>query len=183
MVSKLACLHQSAYAENAQVTDVRLQQTSTGIEIILETADGKPLQTFSAGYDRAFITDIITTQLRLPDGNTFRQDNPAPGIASITVTPLDTNSIRVKIITEAGVPNAQVPTRGRNFVVNLTDVSNNTATQPTPSRPTLPRFQKPESLCSLLGSATRLTPSIAYPFPLATRPLHSFPSWSPHRRN
>lgn len=53
---------QSAYAENAQVTSVRLQQTSTGIEIILETPDGKPLQGFSAGSDRTFITDIITTQ-------------------------------------------------------------------------------------------------------------------------
>jgi iron complex outermembrane receptor protein len=128
-----------ARAEFAEVTAVRINQTPSGIEIVLETKDGKPLQAFSASSGQTLITDIITTRLRLPGSDIFRADNPAPGIRSVQVTSLDANSIRVKVISEAGVPTAQVLTRDGALVLSLSAAPGTTAVRPTPGTvPTTP---------------------------------------------
>ncbi|MBW4678518.1 MAG: TonB-dependent receptor [Microcoleus vaginatus WJT46-NPBG5] len=130
-----------AKSEIAQVTNVRVNPTSSGLEVILETADGKPLQVFSYSYGETFVADVITTQLRLPAGNAFRQDNPAPGITSIEVIPLDTYSIRVIVTGETGVPTAQVSNSKQGLVLSLNPGTETTAQQPAPTRPTRPSQQ------------------------------------------
>lgn len=122
-------------AQVAQVTAVRLNQTPNGLQVILETQDGRPLQTFTASNGRILIADIITTQLRLPEGNSFRANNPAPGINSLEVIPLDTNSIRVKIVGETDTPVAQIQRSDRDFVLSINTTPGTTATRPTPIAP------------------------------------------------
>jgi hypothetical protein len=115
-----ALVAQPACASNiAQVTAVRLNPTSEGIEIILDTEDGRPLQVFSASFGETLQADVITAQLRLPGGNEFRQDKPAAGIASVTVTRLDNNSIRIKVIGERGQPVAQVIPGAAGLILRL----------------------------------------------------------------
>ncbi|HAZ44678.1 MAG TPA: TonB-dependent receptor [Cyanobacteria bacterium UBA11369] len=128
-------VNQPAQAQVSQVTKVRLNPTPSGIEVILETSDGKPLQTFSGSYGQTFFTDAITTRLSLPEGKLFRANNPAPGIASVTVAPLDANSIRVTIVSNAGVPTGRVSAGDRGLVVSVSP-TDQTAIQPTPSLPT-----------------------------------------------
>ncbi len=127
-----------AQAQVAQVTNVRLNQTPSGLQVILETQDGRPLQSFTASNGRIFIADIITTQLRLPDGNSFRANNPAPGINSVEVIPLDTNSIRVRIVSETDTPVAQIQRSDRDFILSVNTTPGTTATRPTPT-PTTPQ--------------------------------------------
>jgi iron complex outermembrane receptor protein len=122
----------------AQVTAVRLNPTSEGIEIILDTEDGRPLQVFSASFGETLQADVITAQLRLPGGNEFRQDKPAAGIASVTVTPLDNNSIRIKVIGERGQPVAQVIPGAAGLILGLKPTSDRTARTPAPA-PTTPQ--------------------------------------------
>ena len=122
----------------AQVTAVRLNPTSEGIEIILDTEDGRPLQVFSASFGETLQADVITAQLRLPGGNEFRQDKPAAGIASVTVTPLDNNSIRIKVIGERGQPVAQVIPGAAGLILGIKPTSDTTARTPAPT-PTTPR--------------------------------------------
>jgi iron complex outermembrane receptor protein len=122
----------------AQVTGVRLNPTSEGIEIILDTEDGRPLQVFSASFGETLQADVITAQLRLPGGNEFRQDKPAAGIASVTVTRLDNNSIRIKVIGERGQPVAQVIPGAAGLILSLKPTSDTTARTPAPT-PTTPR--------------------------------------------
>lgn len=124
-----------AKAQNAEVRAVKLNPTPSGLEVILETGSGRSLQTFSASSGRVFIADIITTRLDLPGGKDFRADNPAPGIASVTVTPLDANSIRVKVVSTAGVPTAQVVTRSQGLVLSLNTAPGTTAVRPAPVPP------------------------------------------------
>jgi iron complex outermembrane recepter protein len=122
----------------AQVTAVRLNPTSEGIEIILDTEDGRPLQVFSASFGETLQADVITAQLRLPGGNEFRQDKPAAGIASVTVTPLDNNSIRIKVIGETGQPVAQVIPGAAGLILSLKPTSDTTARTPAPGPTTQP---------------------------------------------
>ena len=122
----------------AQVKAVRLNPTSEGIEIILDTEDGRPLQVFSASFGETLQADVITAQLRLPGGNEFRQDKPAAGIASVTVTRLDNNSIRIKVVGERGQPVAQVIPGAAGLILSLKPTSDTTARTPAPAPTTQP---------------------------------------------
>lgn len=88
---------QPAWAAPTQVTNVRLNPTNTGMEIILETQAGDRPQVFAVPRGNSWVADVINAQLRLNEGTTFTRTNPAPGIASIAIAPLDTNSIRVTV--------------------------------------------------------------------------------------
>ncbi|MEG5173404.1 TonB-dependent receptor domain-containing protein [Microcoleus sp. B3-D7] len=132
-----AVVAQSACASNiAQVTGIRLNPTSEGIEIILDTEDGRPLQVFTTTFGETLQIDAITAQLRLPGGNEFRQDKPAAGIASVTVTPLDNNSIRIKVIGERGQPVARVIPNAAGLILSLQPTSQMTARPPAPAATT-----------------------------------------------
>jgi len=91
--------------EIVQVTAVRLDKTSTGIAVILETARGQPLQAQIQTEGNAIIADISNAVL---SGEGFRVDNPAAGISSITVTQRNANQIRVTVTSETGIPTAEV---------------------------------------------------------------------------
>jgi iron complex outermembrane receptor protein len=126
-----------AFAQIAQITQIRLSQTSNGLEVILETAEGKPLQAFTYTYGETLVADIITTQLRLDGTNTYRADNPAPGIASVEVFPLDAYSVRVRVTGTSAVPAAQIVEGTGNFVLSVRPGVGSTAVQPPVTPPTL----------------------------------------------
>jgi len=93
---------QPAWAAPTEVTAVRINQTNAGIEMTLETKGGKRPQVFAVPNGNSWMADIINTQLRLPDGTSFSQDNPAPGIALVTVKQQNANSIRVTVTGKNG---------------------------------------------------------------------------------
>ena len=76
---------QPASAQGIAVTNVQINQTQSGIELILESPTGKQPETFRTTYGETLIIDLINTQLQLPEGEQISQQNPAPGIASVEV--------------------------------------------------------------------------------------------------
>jgi type IV pilus assembly protein PilQ len=103
---------QPVSAQTSEITDVQLNPVDGGINVVLKTSSGSRPQVFTTKRGKSLVADIINTQLRLPQGNSFRQDNPAPGITSVVINQLDTNSIRVTVNGEKGVPNTQPVKRG-----------------------------------------------------------------------
>lgn len=99
---------QPAWAESAQITSVQLQQTNGGLEIILQTQGGDRPQIFTTRSSNRLVADLIDTQLNLPQGDTFRRSNPTSGIASVVLTPLDANSVRMVITGNNTAPSAQI---------------------------------------------------------------------------
>ncbi|WP_201278351.1 AMIN domain-containing protein [Scytonema millei] len=95
-----------AQQTSSQVTAVQLQQTDKGLEVILETPDGKSLQVFPSSFGKTFVANIPNAQLA--EGKTFRQENPSSGIASIAVTQQGTNSIRVTVTGTRDLPKVDV---------------------------------------------------------------------------
>lgn len=102
---------QPVLAQSAKVTSVKLSKTNRGLNLVLETSSGKRPQVFTSRRGNTFVADIINTQLQLPQGNAFRQDNPAPGVASVAVNQLDANSIRILVTGSKGAPNGQISDR------------------------------------------------------------------------
>ena len=74
-----------------QVVKVRLDDSENGLLVVLESTNGATAQTYTGSYGETLVIDVINTQLILPEGESFRQENPSAGIALVTVTPLDAN--------------------------------------------------------------------------------------------
>lgn len=108
---------QPAFAQVTQITEVKLSPTDGGISVMLKTSTGNKPQIFTTKRDNALVADIINTQLSLPKGQSFRQENPAPGIALVEVNQLDANSVRVKVTGVDEAPSNQPVIRKDN---NLT---------------------------------------------------------------
>jgi iron complex outermembrane receptor protein len=124
---------QPAWAQVAQVTAVQLNSTSSSLEILLSTAGGATTLVQSSRSQQRFVAEITNAQLALPQGNTFRQDNPTEEIASVTVTPLDANRIQVVVTGKTGAPIGQIFLRqGQGLVVRLAAPAE-TAEKPVPS--------------------------------------------------
>lgn len=110
------------WAAATQVTGVNVNASGAGIQVLLETNGGDRPQVFTVNRGTDVVADIVNTQLRLPDGQSFRQNNPAPGIASVVVTPLDANSIRVIVSGNGSAPEVQINQAAANGI-SLTYVS------------------------------------------------------------
>lgn len=118
-----------------QVTEVRLNPTQAGLEVILETADGQVLQANTRTEEKTLIADIANAQLALPDGQEFRAQNPFEGINLVTVTQVDGNSIRISITGQENLPTAGVVRSTSGLVLSVSTEKINiivTADQQTP---------------------------------------------------
>lgn len=89
---------QPSLAAAAQVTAVRLNQNGGELQLTLETkaGDAQP-QVFATNQGNNLVAEIANTQLNLNQGESFRQDNPMPGIDSVVVNQVNANSVRVTI--------------------------------------------------------------------------------------
>ena len=122
-----------AIGQVVEVTGVRVESTSTGLQIVLETTGDRLPQVFTSSFGETTIIDITNAQLRLTQGSSFRQDNPGEGIQSIAVTNLDSNSIRLTVTGTSAMPMVQAmdPTNPLTFEVRT---STDIADDPFPDR-------------------------------------------------
>ncbi|MFB2835084.1 AMIN domain-containing protein [Floridanema evergladense] len=113
---------QPVWAAPTQVTGVRVQPVGNSIQVILDTKEGDRPQIFTFNRQNLFVADITNTQLRLPQGQQFSQQNPAPGITAITVTQLAPNSIRLQVVGANAAPTGEIAakqSKGITFSVNM----------------------------------------------------------------
>ena len=120
-----------------EVTGVQLQETEEGLTIFLETSTGREPQTFRTTYGETLVIDLTNSRLRLPEGETFQQQNPASGIASIEVVQQYANTVRVKLVGETEVPSAEVGStdQGIAVTVNQEAIAQEPAEEPTTEPP------------------------------------------------
>ncbi|HBL14178.1 MAG TPA: general secretion pathway protein GspD [Cyanobacteria bacterium UBA11162] len=128
---------QPVWAVAAQVTGVRLNPRGETLELILETQSGdqRP-QIFPVNRGNDWVADIVNTQLTLPEGNTFRQDNPMPGITAVVVSQIDPNSIRVTVSGASSPPTGQIlQQESQTITLGITAAIANQAGVPIPVSP------------------------------------------------
>ncbi|WP_248277149.1 TonB-dependent siderophore receptor [Brasilonema octagenarum] len=108
-----------------QVTFVKANPTSKGLELVLQTSKAATLQLQNRTQvnSNSFIVDIPNAQLRAPGDRpfTFRSQKPIAGVTEITVTNFDANTIRVTVIGEASPPVVELfdsPKEGLIFSVS-----------------------------------------------------------------
>ena len=104
-----------------RVTGVEVNQTESGLELILKTSAGSerlvPL-ILPEGND--LVIDILDATLAFSIRNGVTETNPAPGINKITVNKANENSIRVRIAGANQTPNAEVLPGRDDLVLSVT---------------------------------------------------------------
>ncbi|HEY9847332.1 MAG TPA: AMIN domain-containing protein, partial [Candidatus Caenarcaniphilales bacterium] len=128
---------QPVWAATTVVTEIRLKPAERGIELVLNTKGNNRPPVFTFSRANSTVADLTDTQLRLPEGKIFRQDNPAPGITSVAVSQSNPNTIRVIVSGSAKAPAAQVMRReGPGVILGFKQVSSSTIAQAnTPAAP------------------------------------------------
>lgn len=130
---------QPAWAQVTQVTGVQLKPTPSGLEVILNTADGATPQIFTSRSNQTLILNVSNAQLRLSSGNEFRADKPVEGIAEVTAINLNANSIQVRVTGSAGLLTVEVfESDEEGLIFSLT------ATPQTAEVPSAPAPETPE---------------------------------------
>jgi type IV pilus assembly protein PilQ len=109
-------LVQPAWAQSTAITNVEVISSGGGIQLVLQTSGGEAPQVFTINRGNDVVADLVNTTLKLREGGSFRQNNPAPGIASIVVTPLDSNSVRVIVSGSGSAPNVDIAERSPNRI-------------------------------------------------------------------
>ncbi|MGC9504954.1 AMIN domain-containing protein [Baaleninema sp.] len=133
-----------ALANPTEVTSIEVRQTPSGMMLMMDTANGDRPQIFLVRRGESIVADLINTKLRLPQGNGYSQRDPSPGIASVVVTPLDSNSTRVVVTGYGTPPNGEiVQEASRGIVLNYS--ADATAAQSQPSAPPPGIAQRPQA--------------------------------------
>jgi iron complex outermembrane recepter protein len=114
-----------------RVTGVELNQTESGLELVLKTAaGGQKLVPLILPEGNDLVIDILDATLAFAIRNGITELDPAPGITQVTVNPAPENSIRVRITGETQTPSAEVVTGRNDLVLSITPEK--TTTQQTP---------------------------------------------------
>lgn len=174
---------QPASAQSAKVTSVKINQTNNGLNVVLETSSGKRPQVFTSRQGNTFIADIINTQLQLPQGKTFQQKNPAPGVTLVAVNQLDANSIRIAVTGTKGAPTGQISDRNPKGLTLSLSPGNPVAATPNQNTRTLPQVapSPPTAIDSKRPTTTAQTPpgGVLVPNPNVTIDGAPVPSSAP----
>ncbi|MEH2084291.1 MAG: AMIN domain-containing protein, partial [Nostoc sp.] len=146
------------------VTDVKVNSTDKGIELILVTANSLKLQFLPKTEGNSYIADIPNAKLQLRSGD-FRQSNPVAGIALITVANVNANTLRVTVTGEMSAPAVQLFDSTKEGLVFGVTPSTSTAQQPTTTPSQKPSTTEPEKPIELNVTAP---PDTNYRVPDAT---------------
>ncbi|MEM1254634.1 MAG: TonB-dependent siderophore receptor [Cyanobacteria bacterium P01_H01_bin.21] len=107
---------QVAQVEAVQITDVRVEATDTGLQVVLETADGTPTEPTTSVSGDALILEISNAVLV---GDGFEEFAPAEGIAVVQVSELSDSRVQVAIKGTDAVPTADVNTDVTGLVLSV----------------------------------------------------------------
>ncbi|WP_138503584.1 TonB-dependent siderophore receptor [Nostoc sp. PA-18-2419] len=115
-----------------EVTGVKVNATSTGIEVILQTSQAQALQVVNKSNANSFIADIPNAQLRLLLGNSFQQEKPIAGISQVTVTNLDAKTVRLTVVGEKALPTVELFDDNVGLVFGISSQATATSPQQSP---------------------------------------------------
>lgn len=149
----LGMISQPVMAAETEITNIQLNPTSGGFQLVFNTQGNQRPPIFTVNRGNSAVADINNTQLRLPDGGTFEQVNPAEGITAVTVRQLDDNTIRIQVDGANGAPVADVVRRDGRQGLLVMQFEQNTAAANAPANST-PSTARPNSVPPFQGRAS-----------------------------
>ncbi|MEO0756572.1 MAG: AMIN domain-containing protein [Cyanobacteria bacterium J06648_16] len=110
---------QPADAAATVIQGVELNPTKAGLELALTTKSGDTPQIFAASKGNTLQADIANTQLDLPQGESYSQSDPAPGIESILLESVGENTVRLTVNGSDNAPVSTVEKANSSLLISL----------------------------------------------------------------
>ena len=110
-----------ALAQVRQITDVETSAADSGLIVGLELEQADQVTVLRTRFGNTVVLDLLVTQLA--EGLVFFQDAPTDGVDSISVQPLDANSVRIRIVGSARTPTVIVNQDEIGIVLNIAPAS------------------------------------------------------------
>ncbi|MEA5450422.1 AMIN domain-containing protein [Leptolyngbya sp. CCNP1308] len=165
----VALAAQPSLASVTSITNVRLNPTATGLDLVFETEGGDNSSVFTVSQGNTLQADITRAQLNLPDGGSFTQANPAPGISQVSVVPLDANSVRITVSGTSQPPVGAVESSDNQVVLSIRN-DGETAQVPTPVPAELETVPAPAAPPTVAQAAPEPAPEAAPEVPTPASP-------------
>jgi iron complex outermembrane recepter protein len=99
------------------ITAVKVNAVSENLEVILETATGNISLPVAQSQANILYFDIANATLSLPNAKEFLVENPAKGIASISVIQANASYVRVMMTGVNALPTAQISSNAKGLVI------------------------------------------------------------------
>ena len=123
-----------------QISEVKINPTDTGVEIILVTTEGENLQITTNSEGNSYIVEIPNAQLNSPDGQPFRAQKPIEGINEIVVANQNPNTIRLTVTGETEIPTLELFDSEEGLIFSAS--SSVASTPPPTTSPPFPRGEQ-----------------------------------------
>jgi iron complex outermembrane recepter protein len=123
--------------EIVSITEVKINPTEAGIEIILVTAQSDRLQISTSNEGNVYTAIVPNAQLSKP----FRQEKPTAGINSIAVSNLDDQTIQVTVTGETNLPTVELFDSEEGLIFSATNTETSTSPTSDPFPPLQGRTQ------------------------------------------
>ncbi|MEH1964884.1 TonB-dependent receptor domain-containing protein [Nostoc sp.] len=123
------------------VTGIKLNQTASGLEVVLETSASDKLQATTKIERNSFIANIPNAQLRLASGNTFRQEKPVAGITEVLAANQDANSIQITVVGTTQAPKVELFDSDEGLVLGVTPTTPETQPSTNSQKPNEPDIE------------------------------------------
>ncbi len=169
-----------------QVTAISLNPTASGVDVVLQlqagqggTGGDRP-RIFTSGQGNTWVANITNAQLSLP-AKPYRQENPAPGIVSISMVAASANSVQVTVMSKPGSLMGQAQQDGTKLTLSLlyTAANDNAATSNpsgSGSSPNIPLQAQATTSATTRTPATPASPATAPASIPTTLPSGASPS-------
>ena len=106
-------------ANLTEIINVQLEPTETGLNVIFQTAAGSLSLPAPAIDGNSLVTYIPNARLSLPGGQALQAASPVAGIASISVTQLSTDQVRIRVVGTEVAPVGDVRSQDDGFVLSI----------------------------------------------------------------
>ena len=145
-----------------QITNVQVNSTPDGIEVILQTASGTTLEPILSSAVNALIAEIPNAVLALPEQDEFRVDYPIPEIVVVTVNQVVDDRVRIIVTGKTALPTAEITQADRQLVLGLNVPAATAQTEgiqasPQPIRIVVTAEKTPEDIQDVPISLTAIT--------------------------
>lgn len=101
-----------------QITEVQLNPTANGLQIVLQTAGqlGQPAVTNESD---TWIATISNAQLAIPQKQEFQAEAPIAGVARITVSQVGADQVQVRVVGSDGLPEVALSTDQAGLLIEV----------------------------------------------------------------
>ena len=113
-----------ARAAERQITDVELESNNNQLELKLSATDSPKASFYTLRNGNTIEANLLDTNLDLPQGDSFKQVNPIPGVTAVEINQVDRQHTQVVISAEPDVEIEHLlEQRGEDLVLSLNRIT------------------------------------------------------------